>query len=78
MQLLGKRNRSIIVGQFTRLVGLLVSERDAVVDVEDAVAAARGPDGGGCLDTVLLGVDLAVEELAAAGEGRAGCLLGIW
>jgi hypothetical protein len=77
MKLLGEGNGRIVVGQFTRLVALLVDERDSVVDVEDAVAAAGRPDGGGGFDAVLLGVDLAVEEGTAAGEGGAGGLLGI-
>ena len=51
------------------------AKQDAVVDVEDAVATARRPDGGGGLDAVLLGVDLTIEEGTAAGEGGAGGLL---
>lgn len=75
MELLGESDGGIVVGELTRRLGVLGGERDAVVDVEDAVAAAGGPDGGGGLDAVLLGVDLAVLELAAAGEGGAGGLL---
>lgn len=76
MQLLGKRDGRIVVGQFTSRLGVLARQRNAVVDVQDAVGAARGPDGGGGLDAVLLGVDLAVGEGAAADERGAGCLLG--
>jgi len=77
MQLLGESDSRVVVGQLTGLFGLLVGERNAVVDVEDAVAAAGRPDGGRGLDAVLLGVDLAVEELAAADEGGAGGLLSV-
>jgi hypothetical protein len=77
VELLGEGHGRIVVGQLTRLVALLVDERNAIVDVEDAITAAGRPDGGRGLDAVLLGVDLAVEEGAAAGEGGAGGLLGI-
>lgn len=75
VELLGESDGGIVVGELARRLCVLGGERDAVVDVEDAVAAAGGPDGGGGLDAVLLGVDLAVLELAAAGEGGAGGLL---
>jgi hypothetical protein len=79
VQLLGKSDGGIVVGQLASLGALLRGERNAVVDVEDAVAAAGGPDGGGGLDRVLLGVDLAVCEGTAASEGRArGLLFGSW
>lgn len=76
MQLLGERDGRIIVGQLTSRLGVLASQRNAVVDVQDAVGAAGRPDSGGGLDAVLLGVDLAVGEGATADEGGAGCLLG--
>lgn len=60
MQLLGKRHSSIVVGEFAGRAAVLGRQRDAVVDVEDAVAAAGGPDGCCGFDGVLLGVDLAV------------------
>jgi hypothetical protein len=75
MQLLGERNGRIVVGQLAARLAVLAGERNAVVDVEDAIGAAGRPDGGRGLDAVLLGVDLAVGEGAAAGEGGAGCLL---
>jgi len=75
MKLLRKRHRRIIIGQLPCLSGVLARERDAVVDIEDAVAAAGRPDGRRGFDAVLLGVDLAVLQGAAALEGGAGCLL---
>jgi hypothetical protein len=75
MELLGESNRRVIVGQLTRSLAVLGGEGNTVVDVEDTVAAARRPDGSGCLNRVLLGVDLAVGESTAAGEGGAGGLL---
>jgi hypothetical protein len=75
MELLREGDGRIIVGQFATRARILASKRNAVVDVEDAVAAARGPDGGSGLDAVLLGVDLAVREGAAASERGAGGLL---
>lgn len=68
MELLGESNGSIIVRQLACGIGDLGSKRNAVVDVENAIAAARRPDGGSGLDAVLLGVDLAIEQRAAAGE----------
>jgi hypothetical protein len=75
MQLLGEGDGRIVIGQFAARLAVLAGERNAVVDVENAVGAAGRPDGGRGLDAVLLGVDLAVGEGAAAGEGGAGCLL---
>jgi len=72
MQLLGKSNSSIIIGQLTRSFRVARSKRNAVVDVEDAGAAAGRPDDRGSLNLVLLGVDLAVFEAVAAGDGHAG------
>jgi hypothetical protein len=77
MQLLGECDSRVVVGQLAARLAVLAGERNAVVDVEDAVGAAGRPDGGRGLDAVLLGVDLAVGEGAAAGEGGAGCLL-VW
>ena len=70
MKLLGKSNSSIVVAHFTRLIRLLVRKRDSVVDVEDAVLATWRPDGSGGLNAVLLGVDLAVQQGAAAYGGH--------
>jgi hypothetical protein len=75
VELLGEGHGRVVVGQLAGQGAVPARERDAVVDVEDAVAAAGRPDGGGCLDAVLLGVDLAVLEGAAAFEGGAGGLL---
>jgi hypothetical protein len=75
VELLGECDGRVVVGQLAGQGAVPARERDAVVDVEDAVAAAGRPDGGGGLDAVLLGVDLAVEEGAAALEGGAGGLL---
>jgi hypothetical protein len=75
MQLLSESDSSIVVGQLTTSLAVLAGKRNAVVDVKDAVAAAGRPDGGRGLDAVLLGIDLTLFEGAAAGEGRAGCLL---
>lgn len=59
MQLLRESNRGIVVGQLARRARIGGCERDAVVDVEDAVAAAGRPDDGCGLDAVGLGVDFA-------------------
>jgi hypothetical protein len=75
MQLLSESDSSIVVGQFTASLAVLGGKRNTVVDIEDTVAAARGPDGGSGLDAVLLGVDLTLFEGTAAREGRTGCLL---
>jgi hypothetical protein len=75
MQLLRERDGRIVVRQLATGLAVLACERNAVVDVEDAVGATGRPDGSRSLDAVLLGVDLAVCEGAAAGEGGAGCLL---
>jgi hypothetical protein len=66
MKLLGKSNRSIIIAHLTGLIRLLVGKRNPVVDIEDTVLTARGPDGRRRLHAILLGVDLAVDEGAAA------------
>jgi hypothetical protein len=50
MELLGESNRRVIVGQLTRSLAILGGEGNTVVDVEDTVAAARRPDGSGCLN----------------------------
>jgi len=54
MKLLGESNSSIIVAHLTRLVGLLVRERNPVVDVENAVLATGRPDGCRRLYTILV------------------------
>jgi hypothetical protein len=66
MHLLGKSNGSIIVGQLAGSILDSRGKRDAVVDVEDTVCAARRPDNSSGLDGVGFGVDLAHEEVAAA------------
>jgi hypothetical protein len=66
MKLLGESNSSIIVAHLTRLTRLLVRKRNPVVDVKDAVLATGRPDSRSRLHTVLLGVDLTVDEGAAA------------
>jgi hypothetical protein len=75
MQLLSESDSSIIVGQLAARSRVLASQGNTVVNVEDAVASAGGPDSRRGLDAVLLGVDLAVGKGAAAGEGGAGGLL---
>jgi hypothetical protein len=75
MELLGKSDGGIVVGELTASLAVLASKRNTVVDVEDAVAAAGGPDGGSGLDAVLLRVNLAGCESAAACEGGASSLL---
>lgn len=75
MQLLRERHRRIVIAQLAAGGGVLASQRDAVVDVQDAVGAAGRPDGRGGLNAVLLCVDLAVEECAATVERGTGCLL---
>jgi hypothetical protein len=76
VQLLRECDGRIVVAQLSTSAGVLASKRNAVVDVQDAVGAAGGPDGSRGLDAVLFGVDLALFEGAAAREGGAGCLLG--
>lgn len=72
MELVGEGDGGIVVGQLAAGLGVAARERDAVVNVEDAVGAAGGPDGGGRLDLVVLGVDLALREVGAALDGHAG------
>jgi hypothetical protein len=74
MQLLRKRYRRIIIAHLTRLIRLLIRKRNPVVDVQDTVLAARRPDGSRRLHTILLRVDLAVEQRAAADGCHAGGL----
>ena len=66
MHLLREGDGRIVVGELA--VGRRVArpQADAVVHVEDARGAAGGPHHGGGFDVVLLGVDLAVGEGAAA------------
>jgi hypothetical protein len=66
MKLLRESDRGIIIAHLTRLISLLVRKRNSVVNVENAVLAAGRPDSRGSLHIVLLGVDLTVEEGAAA------------
>ena len=75
VNLLGEGDGGIVVGQFAVGAGVARRERDAVVDVEQAVGAAGRPDDGRGLDLVVLGVDLAIGERAAAAYGHAGCRL---
>lgn len=76
MQLLRERDRRIIIAQLAASRSVLARQRNAVVNIEDAVGAARRPDSSRSLDGVLLCVDLAVEQGPAAVEGGAGGLLG--
>jgi hypothetical protein len=71
MQLLRKRHSRIIIAHLTRLIRLLVRKRNAVVDVQDTILAARTPDGSRRLHTILLRVHLAVEQRAAANSCHA-------
>jgi len=64
-ELLLKLDGSIIVGNFTSTVGW-ASKSNSVVDVEDSVGSAWGPDHGLVLDGILLGVGLAVLVLRSA------------
>ena len=59
MQLLRESNSGVIVGELTSSLGVLRRKREAVVDVQDAIVAARRPDDGCGLDFVGLGVDVA-------------------
>jgi len=69
-ELLFKLDGSIIVGDFTGTVGW-ASKSDSVVDVEDSVGSAWGPDHGLVLDGILLGVSLSSLVLGST-EGCAG------
>lgn len=70
LEVLRELERGIVVGELA--AGVLVGrgERQAVVDVEDALGAARRPDVAGGGDLVDLGVDLAVSPDSAARDGR--------
>lgn len=70
VDLLGEGDGSIVVGDGAIGLGVRGREGDAVVDVEDAVGAARGPDIAARRDPVVLGVDLALGPDAAARDGR--------
>jgi hypothetical protein len=59
VELLGQCDGGIVVGNGAKGARVGGSQTDAVVDVEDAVGAARRPDDAGSGDLVLLGVDLA-------------------
>lgn len=75
MDLLGKGNSGVVVGDLADGGAVAAGERDAVVDVEDAVGAAGRVDVARGRDLVVLGVDLAVGPDAAArdrGPGRGG------
>lgn len=71
MQLLRESNSGVIVGQLSGRLSVS-AERNTVVDVQDAGCAAGRPNGSGCLDLVLLGVDLASEEITATSEAASG------
>lgn len=73
MDLLGESDGGVVVGQDTGGLGVAAGERNAVVDVEDAVGAARRVDVAGGRDVVDLGVDLALLPDAASGDGGLRC-----
>lgn len=75
VDLLGKGNSGVVVGNLADGGAVAAGERDAVVDIEDAVGAAGRVDVARGRDLVVLGVDLAVGPDAAArdrGPGRGG------
>lgn len=80
VELLSEGDGGIIVGDEARRGAVGAGEGDAVVDVEDAVSAARREDVAGRRDLVRLGVHLALLPDAAArdrrlrGRRRAGVL----
>lgn len=65
VELLGEGEGGVVVGDDAAGRGVGAGERDAVVDVEDALGAARRVDVAGTGDLVALGVDLALLPDAA-------------
>lgn len=73
VELLSKGDGGIIIGDLSAGRAVGAREGDAVVDVEDAVGAARGPDVAGRGDLVVLGVDLALgPDTATLDRGLRG------
>lgn len=70
VDLLGESNGGIIVGDLADGGAVGAGERNAVVDVEDAVGAAGREDVARGGDLVRLGVHLALRPDAAARDGR--------
>ena len=77
VQLLGGRDRGIIIQEFASCSCAVCCERDSVIDVEDPGNAAGGPDGSSSLNLAVLSVDLAVNQLWA-GDGALGTFLRAW
>lgn len=69
-----KRNRRIIIAHLARGIRILTRERNAVINIQNAIRAAGAPNRRRGFHRVLLGVDEAVGEGAAAGHGHARCL----
>lgn len=70
VDLLGQGVGGIVVRDHAEGGRVGAGEGDAVVDVEDAIGAARREDVAGSRDLVRLGVHLAVRPEATAGDGR--------
>ena len=60
MDLVRESHSSIIIGQLASGRTAVCRERDAVVDIENAGIATRGPDCAGRLDVIFLSVCVAV------------------
>ena len=72
VDLLSEGDGGIVVGELANGGAVGAGEGDTVVDVEDAVGAARGVDVAGGGDGVGLGVDLALGPDAASADGGLG------
>ena len=72
VDLLSESNGGIVIGDLANSAGVGAGERNAVVDVEDTVGAARRVDVAGSGDLVGLGVDLALSPDAATADGGLG------
>ena len=71
MQLLRKRDRRIIIAHLPRLLRLLITQRNAIINIEDAILATWAPDRSCRFHTILLGVHLAGDKGATAYRGHA-------
>lgn len=74
MQLLRKRHRRIIIAHLPRLLGLVITQRNAIVNIENPILATGAPNGSRRLDAILLGVHLTGSQRAAAYRRHARCL----
>ena len=71
MQLVGKRNRRIIIAHLARLRRILARQRNTVVNIQDAILATWAPNRRCRLHLIRLGVHESIGERTAARHGHA-------